>query len=82
MSRFSRTALTLQSYDSVTSQYKPILRMPVLQIVGARSPFIDDTAYINSQLDPAKRDWLKVPTLTCDNVTTGLLGIGRMRTGA
>ncbi|KAH7728617.1 Protein Y48G10A.3 [Aphelenchoides avenae] len=59
-SYLNRTALTLQSYDSALSQYKPILRMPVLQIVGARSPFIDDTAYINSQLDPAKRDWLKV----------------------
>lgn len=57
---YSRTPLTLQYHDSVTGGYKPLLHMPVLQIVGARSAFIDDTANINAQLDASKRDWLKV----------------------
>uniref|UniRef100_A0A7E4ZUN5 NDRG3 n=1 Tax=Panagrellus redivivus TaxID=6233 RepID=A0A7E4ZUN5_PANRE len=38
----------------------PKLNIPVLQIVGARSAFIDDSVDVNSKLDPAKSDWVKI----------------------
>uniref|UniRef100_A0AC35TRZ5 Protein NDRG3 n=1 Tax=Rhabditophanes sp. KR3021 TaxID=114890 RepID=A0AC35TRZ5_9BILA len=37
----------------------PMLNVPVMQIVGSRSPFIDQTVLINECLDPSKSDWIK-----------------------
>jgi|UniRef100_A0AC35G154 pimeloyl-ACP methyl ester carboxylesterase len=38
----------------------PKLNVPVLQLVGDRSGFIEDTVTVNTKLDPAKSDWVKV----------------------
>ncbi|VDO60938.1 unnamed protein product [Heligmosomoides polygyrus] len=41
-------------------QTGPQLNVPVLQIVGAGSPFVNDTVDVNTKLDPAHTDWIKV----------------------
>ncbi|WKX89563.1 hypothetical protein Q1695_008880 [Nippostrongylus brasiliensis] len=41
-------------------QTGPQLNVPVLQIVGAGSPFVNDTVDVNTKLDPAHSDWIKV----------------------
>ncbi|GMT28888.1 hypothetical protein PFISCL1PPCAC_20185, partial [Pristionchus fissidentatus] len=38
----------------------PKLTVPVLQIVGAGSAFVNDAVEVNARLDPAKSDWIKV----------------------
>ncbi|VDD86623.1 unnamed protein product [Enterobius vermicularis] len=38
----------------------PKLKVPVLQIVGAGSPFVSDTVEVNSRLDPANSSWMKI----------------------
>ncbi|KAK6023088.1 Ndr family protein [Ostertagia ostertagi] len=38
-------------------QSGPQLNVPVLQIVGAGSPFVNDTVEVNTKLDPAHSDW-------------------------
>ncbi|GMR54086.1 hypothetical protein PMAYCL1PPCAC_24281, partial [Pristionchus mayeri] len=38
----------------------PKLKIPVLQIVGAGSAFVNDTVEVNARLDPSKADWIKV----------------------
>lgn len=38
----------------------PKLNVPVLQIVGADSAFVDDTVEVNARLNPADSEWLKV----------------------
>lgn len=53
---FSRTDIMF-SRDGTNG---PILKVPVLQIVGARSAFIHDTVFINSKLDPSMSDYIKV----------------------
>lgn len=38
----------------------PQLDVPVLQIVGAGSSFINETVDVNTKLDPGKADWIKI----------------------
>ncbi|TKR62481.1 hypothetical protein L596_026433 [Steinernema carpocapsae] len=38
----------------------PMLKVPVLQIVGSRSAFIEDSVNVNQHLDPAKTEWIKI----------------------
>lgn len=38
----------------------PTLKIPVLQIVGSGSAFVNDTVDANAQFDPSKSDWIKV----------------------
>uniref|UniRef100_A0A0M3HX41 N-myc downstream regulated n=2 Tax=Ascaris TaxID=6251 RepID=A0A0M3HX41_ASCLU len=38
----------------------PSLKVPVLQIVGSGSAFINDSVDVNARLDPSKSDWIKV----------------------
>lgn len=40
-------------------QNGPKLSVPVMQIVGARSPFIEQTLIVNQCLDPAHSEWIK-----------------------
>ncbi|KAK6727960.1 hypothetical protein RB195_005554 [Necator americanus] len=42
----------------------PQLHVPVLQIVGAGSPFVNDTVDVNTKLDPAHSDWIKPNLVT------------------
>jgi len=35
-----------------------LLQVPVLQLVGHHSAAVDDTVYVNSQLDPEKSEWI------------------------
>jgi pimeloyl-ACP methyl ester carboxylesterase len=56
----NRTDITLQGQNPSTGLPSPLLKVPVLQIVGARSAFVNDTVFVNSQLDAERRDWLKV----------------------
>jgi hypothetical protein len=53
---FSRSAISF-SRDGTNG---PTLKVPVLQIVGSLSGFIHDTVFVNSNLDPAKSDYIKV----------------------
>lgn len=39
---------------------KHTLQMPVLNVVGALSPHIDDTVTLNGRLDPTKSSWMKI----------------------
>lgn len=41
-------------------QSGPQLDVPVLQIVGSGSAFINETVDVNTKLNPAKADWIKV----------------------
>ncbi|KAK6038434.1 Ndr family protein [Cooperia oncophora] len=52
----NRTAIAI----SRDGQSGPQLNVPVLQIVGAGSPFVNDTVEVNTKLDPAHSDWIKV----------------------
>uniref|UniRef100_A0A915KF94 Protein NDRG3 n=1 Tax=Romanomermis culicivorax TaxID=13658 RepID=A0A915KF94_ROMCU len=38
----------------------PTLKCPVLQIVSAQSPHLNETLGLNQRLDPSKSDWLKI----------------------
>lgn len=38
----------------------PIFKVPVLQIVGSGSAFVNDTVDVNARLDPSKSDWIKI----------------------
>ncbi|CAD6184241.1 unnamed protein product [Caenorhabditis auriculariae] len=38
----------------------PQLNVPVLQMVGAGSAFVDDSVDVNTKLDPAQSDWIKI----------------------
>ncbi|KAI1703381.1 ndr family domain-containing protein [Ditylenchus destructor] len=53
----SRTDITLHDPYSI-SPY--LLKIPVLQLVGSRSAFIDETVTVNTKLDPAHTEWVKV----------------------
>ncbi|KJH41326.1 Ndr family protein [Dictyocaulus viviparus] len=55
-SYLNRTAILI----SRDGQSGPALSVPVLQIVGAGSPFVNDTVDVNSKLDPSRSDWIKV----------------------
>jgi len=56
-SYLNRSDITLLDRNCV----KPfLLEVPVLQLVGARSAFVEDTVYVNSQMDPACSDYLKI----------------------
>ncbi|KAJ1363781.1 hypothetical protein KIN20_023716 [Parelaphostrongylus tenuis] len=52
----NRTAIPI----SRDGQSGPMLTVPVLQIVGAGSPFVNDTVDVNTKLDPSRSDWIKV----------------------
>ncbi|VDM39844.1 unnamed protein product [Toxocara canis] len=38
----------------------PCLKVPVLQIVGSGSAFVNDSVDVNARLDPSKSDWIKI----------------------
>ncbi|CAJ0567625.1 unnamed protein product, partial [Mesorhabditis spiculigera] len=38
----------------------PQLKVPVLQLVGASSAFVNETVEVNTRLDPSRSDWIKV----------------------
>ncbi|CAI4224327.1 unnamed protein product [Auanema sp. JU1783] len=38
----------------------PQLKVPVLQIVGAGSAFVNETVEVNTGLDPSRADWIKI----------------------
>lgn len=38
----------------------PILKIPILQLVGSRSAFLNETINVNTKLDPANSEWVKV----------------------
>ncbi|CAJ0573027.1 unnamed protein product, partial [Mesorhabditis spiculigera] len=38
----------------------PQLKVPVLQLVGAGSAFVNETVEVNTRLDPSRSDWIKV----------------------
>lgn len=38
----------------------PKMNVPVLQIVGADSAFVDSSVEVNARLNPADCEWLKV----------------------
>lgn len=38
----------------------PILKIPILQLVGSRSAFLDETVNTNTKLNPATTEWYKV----------------------
>ena len=50
--------MVLKDDNNQPSPY--LLQVPVLQLVGHRSSAVDDTVYVNSQLDPQKSEWIKV----------------------
>uniref|UniRef100_A0AC34Q773 Uncharacterized protein n=1 Tax=Panagrolaimus sp. JU765 TaxID=591449 RepID=A0AC34Q773_9BILA len=52
----NRSAITF-SRDGTTG---PKLNIPVLQLVGSRSAFVDETVDVNAKLDPTKSDWVKI----------------------
>lgn len=54
---FSRTPIDLARDTSVVGRQ---LRVPVLQIVGTTSAFIDATVDVMSKLDPSNSNWMKV----------------------
>ncbi|VDN52573.1 unnamed protein product [Dracunculus medinensis] len=69
----------------------PHLNVPVLQMVGSASGFVDDTVEVNSRLDPATSEWIKISDscgLVLDdkpqNVTQAILlflqGLGHLPT--
>lgn len=38
----------------------PIIKTPILQIVGSGSPFVSDSVEVNARLDPANSSWMKI----------------------
>uniref|UniRef100_A0A0K0CSW0 Protein NDRG3 n=1 Tax=Angiostrongylus cantonensis TaxID=6313 RepID=A0A0K0CSW0_ANGCA len=54
-SYMNRTAIPI----SRDGQSGSVLNVPVLQIVGAGSPFVNDTVDVNTKLDPSRSDWIK-----------------------
>lgn len=87
-------AMFIESYLHRTSisisrdgQSGPVLNVPVLQIVGAGSPFVNDTVDVNTKLDPSRSDWIKVsdacglvlddrPEIVTESVVLFLQGLG------
>jgi hypothetical protein len=59
---FSRNELVLQEpSDSKTSTpNSPILKVPILQLVGSRSAFLNETINLNTKLDQKITEWVKV----------------------
>ncbi|CAD5206592.1 unnamed protein product [Bursaphelenchus okinawaensis] len=39
---------------------QPILKVPILQMVGSRSGFLEETVDLHSKLDPSRAEWIKV----------------------
>ncbi|CAD5209531.1 unnamed protein product [Bursaphelenchus xylophilus] len=58
----NRTEIIVQqpANGSVSSPNHPILKVPVLQLVGSRSAFIEETVDLHSKLDPARSEWIKI----------------------
>jgi len=61
-SYLNRTAIVLQepSDGKSTTPNSPILKVPILQLVGSRSAFLDETVNVNTKLNPAISEWVKV----------------------
>ncbi|CAB3407289.1 unnamed protein product [Caenorhabditis bovis] len=55
-SYIERTPLNISRDGSTGVQ----LKVPVLQIVGAGSAHVEDTVEVNTKLDPAHADWVKI----------------------
>ncbi|KAL3116120.1 hypothetical protein niasHT_007420 [Heterodera trifolii] len=53
----NRNELSLRDPKS-TSDF--LLKVPVLQIVGINSAFINESVYVNSQLNPRTSEWMKI----------------------
>jgi len=56
-SYLSRTEIALQNVSGAKS---PILKVPILQLVGSRSAFLEETITVNTKLNPALSEWVKV----------------------
>lgn len=65
---FSRSDVVLRDPKS-TSDF--LLDVPVLQIVGANSAFVNESVFVNSQLNPKISEWLKAgfTTMGCSSST-------------
>jgi hypothetical protein len=59
---FSRTEVVLQEPANAKTVVAnaPILKMPILQLVGSRSAFINETIHVNTKLDPTNSNWVKI----------------------
>ena len=65
---------------------KQTLKMPVLNIVGDKSPHVDATVIFNGRLDPAKCSWMKIrdaamvleeqPNTVAEAISLFLQGLG------
>lgn len=53
----NRTEIVIHDPASVVPH---LINMPVLQLVGSRSAFIEETITVNSKLNPAHTEWVKV----------------------
>ncbi|KAI6179453.1 hypothetical protein M3Y98_00612200 [Aphelenchoides besseyi] len=58
----NRTEIVLQqpANGATSALNTPILKVPILQLVGSRSAFLDATVNVNTKLDPANTEWVKV----------------------
>ncbi|KAI6229007.1 hypothetical protein M3Y99_01159400 [Aphelenchoides fujianensis] len=58
----NRTEVVLQQPASgaTSALNAPILNVPVLQLVGSRSAFLEPSIVVNTKLNPAKSEWVKV----------------------
>ena len=54
---YSRTDIALLDHNCVPPY---LLKVPILQLVGSRSAFVEESSYVNSQLDPSQCDWVKI----------------------
>uniref|UniRef100_A0A915EIP4 Uncharacterized protein n=1 Tax=Ditylenchus dipsaci TaxID=166011 RepID=A0A915EIP4_9BILA len=75
--------------SSSTSPY--LMNIPVLQLVGSRSAFVEDTVEVNTKINPAKSEWVKVtdscglvlddkPEIVTEAVLLFLQGLGYFAT--
>jgi len=70
---------------------KQTLKMPVLNIVGDKSPHVDATVTFNRRLDPAKCTWMKIrdaamvleeqPSTVAEAISLFLQGLGYVQEG-
>jgi len=58
----NRTEIILQEAADSKSAVpnSPILKVPILQLVGSRSAFIEESVNTNTKLNPASSEWVKV----------------------
>lgn len=56
-----RTGLNLQRENNIEERGDAsTLKVPVLNMVGAYSPFVEETVVLNGKLNPANTNWMKI----------------------